>query len=205
MRRAMLFIDYENFDANRVNLYRKETGESFVPFIELTEFPDALIESLREDEGLEVDLLKTFLFVPKPDDFLIKEDWRAKRFNFLRGMDNVNYLSVIFGQHTARPLYGSYDRMKLEDKNSYYVVEKGTDVNIATQLLTKAFHNSFDVAIVVSSDTDYIPVYDVLDTLGKLVVVVGVSGQSLNKLKTHTDLQYWLNQDFFDGLERPVY
>lgn len=42
--------------------------------------------------------------------------------------------------------------------NSYqYANEKMTDVNIATQMLTHAFTNTSDVAILVSADSDLVP------------------------------------------------
>lgn len=197
----MLFVDYENFDISRNNLYRNKLEYHHAPFIDLVAFPNKLVTRLEEQESLEIDLLKTFLFVPKPDEFLMKEDWRAKRYNFLKGLENTNYLTVISGRHTARPSNGIYADMNLDDKSTYFVNEKGTDINIATQLLTKAFHNSYDVAIVVSGDTDYLPVYDVLNTFGKLVIVVGVEGQRLTKLKKHTDLQHIMDFDFLQTCE----
>jgi uncharacterized LabA/DUF88 family protein len=35
--------------------------------------------------------------------------------------------------------------------------EKRTDVNIATEMLVDAFHNKFDVAVLVSTDSDFVP------------------------------------------------
>lgn len=68
-------------------------------------------------------------------------------------------------------------------------------------MLTKAFHDAYDVAVVISGDTDYLPVYDVLNTIGKLVIVVGIKGQNLSKLKTHTDYQLLLDYGFLKACE----
>lgn len=198
MKRAMIFIDFENLDASRKHLIKECGDYSYVPFLDIEQFPHRLIEELKDADGLEVEPIKTFLFAPKPEDFLMDEDWRAKRFNFLQGLERISYLSVIFGEHVARPINGGYYDRDINDKSTYYVTEKGTDVNIATNLLTKAFHNSYDVAIVVSGDTDYIPVYDVLNSMGKIVVVVAVEGQNLYKIEQYADLTHKLDMSFFE-------
>lgn len=119
------------------------------------------------------------------------------------GYENQNCFDVIAGRHTARPMAGfTKSTMSIDNQSSYYVEEKGTDVNLATQVLTKAFHNSMDVAVIVSGDTDYIPVMDVLNSIGKLVAVVGVDGQSLMPFKQHSDYQILLNEDFFKNCYR---
>ena len=69
-------------------------------------------------------------------------------------------------------------------------------------VLTKGFHNAFDTAIIMSGDTDYIPVMDILNTIGKNVVVVGVKGQNLFKFKHHTDAQLILDDNFFQNCLR---
>lgn len=51
--------------------------------------------------------------------------------------------------------------------------EKGSDVNLATQLLNDAHLGRFDVAVVVSGDSDLLgPVKIVMDELGKTVGVL---------------------------------
>ena len=48
---------------------------------------------------------------------------------------------------------------------AYHPQEKKTDVNIATQLLCDAFHDTFDTAIVVSGDADLVPPIDAVKGL----------------------------------------
>lgn len=53
--------------------------------------------------------------------------------------------------------------------------EKGIDVKIATDLIVGAVDDQYDVAILVSSDTDLIPAIDWVRSRGKKVEYVGVS------------------------------
>ena len=100
--------------------------------------------------------------------------------------------------YRARPVSGfTYATMDINNPASYYIEEKGTDVNLAAHVLTKGFHNAYDTAVIMSGDTDYIPVMDILNTIGKNVVVVGVKGQNLTKFRHHTDAQLLLDDSFF--------
>jgi len=55
--------------------------------------------------------------------------------------------------------------------NTYH--EKGVDVQIAVDLAVGAFKNKFDVAYLVSSDSDLIPAINASISAGKKVVYVG--------------------------------
>lgn len=197
MLKAMVFIDNENFDIAKYN-YCKNNHLSN-PRLDYNNFPQEIVKLLPKEH----ELIKTFIFAPKPDEFLMKDEKRKKSYNWLTGLKNQNYFTVIEGTHSARPVSGyDYQTMDISKPQSYYVVEKGTDINLATHLITKGFMNAYDTAVIVSGDTDYIPVLDVLNTLGKTTVVVGVQGQNLFKFKHHSDDQIILNNSVFKTCER---
>jgi uncharacterized LabA/DUF88 family protein len=195
----MVFIDYENFEIARQSLYEKRFGtgnfDYHAPRLNITKLPQTVVSALSP----VYDLLKTFLFVPEPDDFLKQEAWRKKRYDFLKGLGNTNFFSVIPGRHVARPIRND---MRPYDKSSYFVDEKGSDINIAVQLITKAYHGAYDTAVILSGDTDYLPIYDVLNTIGKTVVVVGVKPQNLSRFKSHTDRQFVLDLPLLKKCEK---
>ncbi|MCM1328367.1 MAG: NYN domain-containing protein [Ruminococcus sp.] len=201
----MVFIDFENFDIAKNNYYKSmnkelpETNKIENPKLDFNLFPQKVVELLPAEHVL----VKTFLFAPKPDDFLMQDTRRGSTYNWINGMKNQDYFTVVEGTHSARPVAGyTYQTMEINNRSSYYVVEKGTDINIAAHLITKGFMNAYDTAVIMSGDTDYIPVMDILNTLGKTVVVVGVKGQNLFKFKHHTDKQIILDIDFFSSCLR---
>ena len=214
MLRAMVFIDFGNFDISKYNYYRAKCLEdaksaalaagtpvpthvqTVVPKLDFNKIPKEVVNLLSNPHTL----VKTFLFAPKPDDFLITDAKRKSTYNWITGLKNQDYFTVIEGQHVARPVAGA--TMDINNPATYYIEEKGTDVNLATHVLTKGFHNAFDTAIIMSGDTDYIPVMDILNTIGKNVVVVGVKGQNLFKFKHHTDAQLILDDNFFQNCLR---
>lgn len=48
--------------------------------------------------------------------------------------------------------------------------EKGVDVRIATDMIMQAWVDSYDIAVLVSSDSDFVPVAAFLQTKGKKVI-----------------------------------
>ena len=51
--------------------------------------------------------------------------------------------------------------------------EKGVDTRIATDMISLAWSNSYDTAVLVSSDRDFVPVADFLQTRGIKVIHAG--------------------------------
>jgi uncharacterized LabA/DUF88 family protein len=69
--------------------------------------------------------------------------------------------------------------------------EKGVDVRLAVEMIRLARRNSYDVAYLLSSDTDLAPAIEEVQLLGKTVVYVGaVKGQSykLTSVSNRTQL-----------------
>ena len=96
-----------------------------------------------------------------------------------------NYFEVIEGQQVVRRIDGvNFD---ITNPKTYTTIEKGTDVNVAVQMLSKGFQNAYDIAILVSGDTDYIPVVENLHNLGKTVILATLPQQNIDKYKTIID------------------
>lgn len=58
---------------------------------------------------------------------------------------------------------------RLEKRPNGIVVEKGVDVKLAVDLLSGAFRNEYDEAIIVSNDSDFVPAIIEVQKLGKKV------------------------------------
>ena len=59
----------------------------------------------------------------------------------------------------------------MENNGKYH--EKGVDVQLAVDLLVGAYENTYDTAIILSSDTDLIPAIKKVKELGKSVEYIG--------------------------------
>lgn len=191
MSRVMIFIDHLNFEIATYEYYEKLQLPS--PKLDYNKFPKLLSKFLEESR-----LVRTYVFYPKPDLFLMNDKNLKSYYEWVNGtLKNIRYLDVIEGEYVSRPV--SKDIPKdINNQTTYTKVEKGTDINIATNMLSKAFHNAFDVALLLSGDSDFSPVIQQVCDLGKNVISIGVKGQDLSKLKKRADDLKILDKTFFD-------
>jgi uncharacterized LabA/DUF88 family protein len=148
-----------------------------------------------------VDFLKAFIFAPKPDDFLMNDERLSKHYKWISGLKNTRYIDVVESSYYARPTDPTVE-MDISDRSTYYKVEKGTDINLAIHILSKAYYNSFDIAYIVSGDTDYIPIFKQLKNIGKIAVLVTVQGQNFGKIIPEIDDFIVLDRAFFNTCRR---
>lgn len=81
--------------------------------------------------------------------------------------------------------------------------EKGVDVQLAIDLIVGAYEDLYDIAIIVSSDTDLIPAIKQLKVLGKEVEYIGTAKEpstalrhevSLTRLVRKSDLEQFISE-----------
>lgn len=110
----------------------------------------------------------TALVNPRPTD----PDQLARQQVYLRALATIPNLEIIYGYFLTHEV-----TMALADGRGYARVvkteEKGSDVNIATHLLADGFRDAYDLAVVVSNDSDLLlPIRFVTQELGKPVGVL---------------------------------
>ena len=73
--------------------------------------------------------------------------------------------------------------------------EKGVDVLMAVDLLTGAYEDTYDTAILVSSDTDLIPALTKVRAMKKKIEYVGFSHKPSLGLITNSDVRRLFTPD----------
>lgn len=194
MLRAMLFIDYLNFSIAVKEMY--STAKKPWPKIDYTILPAKIAERVPNAE-----LIKTTLFIPKPDDFLMHDDGFSKEYKWASGLKSKPFFEVCDGQFISSPVNGKVKDIK--DPSSYTKREKGTDINMAIDALSKAFFNAYDIAIFLSGDSDYISIYSMLHNMGKLNSVAAVKGQNISRVLQYIDHHQFLDISFIDSCVMP--
>ena len=79
-------------------------------------------------------------------------------------------------------------------------VERGIDVTLATDLLYFASNNSYDIAILVSGDSDFGYTLQVVKNMGKHVEVAYFENAASRDLINSADFLHELDRKFFTGL-----
>lgn len=185
MHRVMVFIDYQNFN---INLQEHYKGRIFKPVNYW-----ALGKAINEIIPLKSEVIKTYLFAYKPCEELMKLDKYSKYYSWLNNLRKTPYLEIIEGRQEIR----TYDGIKFDINNpqTYFTEEKETDINLATHMLAKGFQNAYDIAILVSGDTDYIKVVETLHNIGKTVVIAHFKHQNVSRYDEICDANIVLYDD----------
>lgn len=80
--------------------------------------------------------------------------------------------------------------------------EKGVDVQLATDLLIGAYESTYNVALIISSDTDLIPAIRKIRSLGKQVEYIGFSHQPSLGLQREASRSYLIPKEELDEFEK---
>ena len=126
----------------------------------------------------------TALVKPRPGD----PQQPVRQQTYLRALKTIPRCSIILGHFLAHRV-----RMPLADPvgdvrfaEVIKTEEKGSDVNLATHLLCDGFSDSYDVAVVVSNDSDLAePVRIVSQQLGKAVGVLNPHRHPSREISKH--------------------
>lgn len=122
-----------------------------------------------------------------------KAYWRA-----LRTIPEMSIHRGHFLSHVCRLPLASAQPGKPSHVDVIRTEEKGSDVNLATHLLWDAFRDRYDVAVIVSNDSDLLePIKLVRSELGKIVGIIN----------PHTDspsVDLRANSDFFRTISRRI-
>ena len=73
-------------------------------------------------------------------------------------------------------------------------IEKGVDVALATEMLSLGFQNAYDIAILVSGDSDYIHAVNKLKNIGKIVEIAAFQCGFARELQLSADRAFILDE-----------
>lgn len=121
----------------------------------------------------QINKIKYFTALVKPWSAKSKKHIRQQV--YLRALQTLKSVELIYGHYLTHEV-----TMPLAKPTKTQQVvrvikteEKGSDVNLAVHLLNDAYKNDFEVAVVVSNDSDLVePIKIVKNDIGKIVGVV---------------------------------
>lgn len=172
MHKTMVFIDYQNFNIGLKKHYAGRTFKS-INYSKLG-------KEINKYIPLDSEVVKTYLFAYRPCDELLQlESYKAYYTWLTESMRKVPYLEVIEGRQDIHRIRGV--EFDINNSDTYTTEENETDINIATHMVAKGFQNAYDIAILVSGDTDYVNVIKTLHDLGKIIIIAHFPYQNIQK------------------------
>ena len=156
--RVAVFVD----GSNLYNGMRENLGNTRVNLEEL-------ISQLSRNRQI----IRTYYYnAPLTADY--DSELREGQTRFFESLRRIPYVTVRLG--------------RLHKRTDGTFVEKGIDVALAVEALTLAYEDSFDIAILVSGDGDYIELVEAIKSKGKHVECAMFKSQSAELLIEYADL-----------------
>lgn len=157
------------------NLYYRALKGTPHKWLDVSKLSEALLA--QDDEILAIHYF-TADVSPKSGD----PDAPTRQQAYLRTLRTIPTLSI----HKGRFLPKTKSRPLVSDPSVFVKVhdteEKGSDVNLATRLVVDGFRNHYDLALVISQDTDLLePLRVVREELKKVVGLVWLDQTSPGK------------------------
>lgn len=128
--KSMVFIDYQNFNISK-NKYLLSNNENWfnINFSKLA-------KEINNLTTLNTTMVKTYLFAYKPCETLLKIQNYKDYYSWLNGLKNKPFFEVIEGTQEIRQTSQNI-KIDLDDPKTYTTQEKGTDINLAVNMLSK--------------------------------------------------------------------
>jgi len=178
MKKVALFIDGSNFYYGLKGIYGEDQSLTNFNFLK---FGDILVGQAR-------DLLRIYYY-NAPLDYNASPEAYAKQQKFFERIKSMDKVKLILCRLQKRKIKGT--------NKSYYVV-KGDDIHIAVDLVKGAYENTFDIAILVSGDGDFVPAVEVVQDKGKSVENAYFKSSLSWHLKQECDKSIRLNKEMLD-------
>lgn len=169
-KRAYVFIDGSNFYFKLKELTSKLDGKYSLLDFNFRKFAEWLV---KPDELMEI---RYYLGAIKRERNNQKSEQLYNSQQKLIGKIQQQNIIITLGQVIRHP-----------DKTHH---EKGVDVRLAVEMIKFARENKYDIAYLVSSDTDLVAAVEEVQAFGKTIQYVGISkGQSYGLSSVANDVR----------------
>ncbi|MBI5724829.1 MAG: NYN domain-containing protein [Planctomycetes bacterium] len=148
-----------------------------------------LVRNLLKDDQ---ELVFTKYFTSMVSSTPQNPEKHKRQSDFLEALGTLGDFKIYFGQYQLRP-----QKCGRCGFVQYIPTEKMTDVNIATQLMTDAYENIYDMAMLVSADSDLTGPVEAVRTLfpAKRVVVAFPPDRVSKQLKLVASAYFTIGRD----------
>jgi len=180
--KVAVFIDNSNTFKN-IEKIRKNGDKSWVSFYD----PLKLAQKLSGNR----ELVSVNFYCARPPVYLLKEDeWHRKIYSL-----TIKYYTAVEKLPLVEVKYGHLQGSKGSIK------EKNLDTQLSIDIAKKAAFGEYDVAIIVSSDGDYVSAVQTAKEFSKRVEVCFFRGSLSMNLRKHADLTKRARKSYFLPLE----
>jgi len=177
MERISIFIDGNNFYFGLKRIYKKDKNLidfSFQKFCNLI------------TKGREI---QDIFYYNAPLDRTKDLEGYKRQQKFFEKLKKIPKFNLILCKLLKR---------KIKETGKYFYVLKEDDIHMAGDMIKGAFRNSYDSAILVSGDGDFVPAVKIVQEEGKKVENIYFKKSASTNLKQHCDKSIRLTKELLD-------
>lgn len=151
--------------------------------------------SSRKDENCEMVLIKYFTAPVKGD-----EEKHRRQSCYLNALSTCEKVKIINGSYLQEPFRCS----QCHNRRPVWK-EKQTDTNIATEMVADAFLDEWDIAYLVSADTDLLPPIQKIKSIfhNKKIIIVFPPGRSSSDMTNVFKTYFHINEEMLKKSQFP--
>jgi uncharacterized LabA/DUF88 family protein len=143
----------------------------------------------------------TALVHPRPHD----PDQLTRQKTYLRALRTIPNLTIIEGSFLAHEVMMPLSPPKQGYAKVIKTEEKGSDVNLATHLLMDAYHGDFELAVIISNDSDLLePIKVVIGEFKKDVGLINPQKHPSYALRPHVKFIKQIRQGVLSKSQFPL-
>ncbi|MBU4308807.1 MAG: NYN domain-containing protein [Nanoarchaeota archaeon] len=178
MRKVSIFIDGNNFYFGLKRIYKdkkKLMNFNFERFC-------AFLANKRE-------IVKIFYYNAAMDRTKNPDKYKTQQ-KFFSQLKKIPKFNLILCKLLKRKIQGT---------NQYYYILKEDDIHMAGDLIKGAFKNTYDVAILVSGDGDFVPAVKIAQEEGKIIENIYFKKSASTNLKRKCDNSFMLKEEILNN------
>lgn len=203
--RISIYIDHNNFEAN-IKHINSDTGcDRVIDYHNISKFVKKYLSNNLQYKDCKLTYIRTFLYTGEYTDSLIKKikstisstsGEKKKEFEKLLGKTERRKDGQRAFIKKASTFYFFEIRQKpLQFSENKGIFQKGVDVQLAVDLVSDAFKNIYDVAVLFSGDIDLLESVRNIKSLGKQVIIFSHYKNIAEEMKKEADM--YVNLQFF--------
>lgn len=196
--RVMVFIDFDNFKASMRCLNSERGQNRIIDFHHINQFTLDYLSHNPQYEKQNLVHMRTYFYTGEFSDAILT---RMKKYaESLSGNQLAQCEEFIENtkekKHRQKELFEKLNNsyfFEVRKKPLQYsprkgIFQKGVDVQLAVDLVSNAYMDNYDIAMIFSGDIDLLESLRTIKTLGKHVVLMSHNNTVAREMKKEADL-----------------